>query len=285
MEDMRSMLLTTAADPADAAAAFKTEWAAVLAAMETGDYGRLTAQLARSAARLGAVPRRCAPAEVPVISLTGEIFVRRDALSRRYLTERLAEQGFATLCAPVAEWVHYCNYLVRHGFNQKPMTGAQKLRLLVRNAFQRHYERRIRSTLAASGLVRSGPVDVGAMIAHARPHLSANLMGEAVLTVGGSLSEVLTHSCGVIAIGPFGCMPNRLAEAILAETMTAQDKLDATRPDARLRSVLGELDALPFLAIETDGSPFPQVITAKLESFLLRARRVHERMRAAGGPP
>jgi predicted CoA-substrate-specific enzyme activase len=285
MEDMRSMLLTTAVDPADAAAAFDSEWTAVLAAMETGDYGRLTAQLARSAARLGAVPRRCAPEEVPVISLTGEIFVRRDALSRRYLTERLAEQGFAVLCAPVAEWVHYCNYLVRHGFNQKPMTGAQKLRLLVRNAFQRHYERRIRATLAASGLVRSGSVDVGAMIAHARPHLSANLMGEAVLTVGGSLSEVLTHSCGVIAIGPFGCMPNRLAEAILAETMTAQDKLDATRPDARLRSVLGELDALPFLAIETDGSPFPQVITAKLESFLLRARRVHERMRAAGGPP
>ena len=36
--------------------------------------------------------------------------------------------------------------------------------------------------------------------------------------------------------------------------------------------------ALPFLAIESDGSPFPQVITAKLETFCLRAERLHDSM-------
>jgi hypothetical protein len=42
--------------------------------------------------------------------------------------------------------------------------------------------------------------------------------------------------------------------------------------------VLTNLDDLPFLAIESDGSPFPQLITAKLESFCLRAERLHNKM-------
>jgi len=31
--------------------------------------------------------------------------------------------------------------------------------------------------------------------------------------------------------------------------------------------------------VESDGSPFPQLINAKLESFCLRAERLHARMR------
>ena len=63
-------------------AVFEEEWRRITAAMEEGRYGRLTAQLARSAERLKGIALRRAPAEVPTISLTGEIFVRRDALSR-----------------------------------------------------------------------------------------------------------------------------------------------------------------------------------------------------------
>jgi predicted nucleotide-binding protein (sugar kinase/HSP70/actin superfamily) len=82
----------------------------------------------------------------------------------------------------------------------------------------------------------------------------------------------------VIAIGPFGCMPNRLSEAILNETMTKEGKLKTDPKNKQLRSVLTEVKDLPFLAIESDGSPFPQLITAKLEAFCLRAERLHKRM-------
>ena len=37
-----------------------------------------------------------------------------------------------------------------------------------------------------------------------------------------------------------------------------------------------DLGELPFLSIETDGRPFPQIIEANLEVFILQARRVHE---------
>ncbi len=115
-------------------------------------------------------------------------------------------------------------------------------------------------------------------INNASPHISPDLAGEAVLTVGGSLTEVVSHSCGVIAIGPFGCMPNRLSESILNETMNREDKLATDPKNRQLRTVLADVEELPFLAIESDGSPFPQLINAKLESFCLCAKRLHERM-------
>lgn len=282
MEDIRSMLLAAAVDPAGAMAVFEEQWRQVIAAMEQADFNVLTAQLSRSAERLKAIALRRPPKTVPTVTLSGEIFVRRDGLSRQYLTERLARRGFATVCAPVAEWVHYCNYLVESGFNQAPLSALQKFKLKLRNFFQGRYEKTIKEILARTGLVQAESPDVEKLLASARPYISANLPGEAVLTVGGSLTDIVRHACGVIAIGPFGCMPNRISEAILSEAMTARGKLAADPGAPNLRSILTEIDHLPFLAIESDGSPFPQVITAKLETFLLRAERLHQRMMAAG---
>jgi hypothetical protein len=56
-------------------------------------------------------------------------------------------------------------------------------------------------------------------------------------------------------------MPNRLSEAVLSREMGAER---------------------PFLAIECDGNLFPQVITAKLEVFLLQALRLHNIMINSG---
>jgi predicted CoA-substrate-specific enzyme activase len=283
MEDIRAMLLANAVDPATALAVFAEEWTNILAAMEQADFNVLKKSLKSCTGRLRRIALKRPTAAVPTISLTGEIFVRRDSLSRQYLTERLAEKGFATVCAPVAEWVHYCNYLVDQGFNQDPLTAMQKFKLKLRNFYQSRYEKQIKAILARSGLVQARTLDVAAVIANASPHISPCLTGEAVLTVGGSLTEIVNHACGVIAIGPFGCMPNRLSEAILSETMTAREKLATHPADPALRAVLTDIDELPFLAIETDGSPFPQLITAKLESFMLRAGRLHQRMLAARG--
>jgi predicted nucleotide-binding protein (sugar kinase/HSP70/actin superfamily) len=283
MEDIRSMLLANAVDPPAAMTVFDEQWAEIRAAMERGDFNILKDRLAVCAGRLRRIPLKRPVPAVPTISLTGEIFVRRDALSRQYLTERLAEKGFATVCAPVAEWVHYCNYLVENGFNQNPLSAMQKFKLKLRNFFQGRYEKQIKSILARSGLVQAWGLDVATVIENASPHISPDLQGEAVLTVGGSLTEIIHHACGVIAIGPFGCMPNRLSEAILSETMTAREKLATDPKNPVLRAILTDVDELPFLAIETDGSPFPQLITAKLETFMLRAERLHQRMQTENG--
>jgi hypothetical protein len=73
-------------------------------------------------------------------------------------------------------------------------------------------------------------------------------------------------------------MPNRIAESILGEVMTTADKLRCPQAGHQVQETLVGMDKLPFLAIESDGSPFPQVIEAKLEAFCLRARHLHRRM-------
>jgi hypothetical protein len=79
-------------------------------------------------------------------------------------------------------------------------------------------------------------------------------------------------------------MPNRLSESILADSMNKAGKLktiDNKKTREYYNQVLEEGSALPFLAIESDGSPFPQVIEARLETMLMRASRLHERLMAA----
>ncbi len=281
IEDIRSMLLTNAKDPEAAMAVLEQEWHKILKEIESGDYDRLEHQLTQTADRFRSLALRRPPQSVPVITLAGEIFVRRDALSRQYLTERLAKMGFATVCSPVAEWVLYCNYMVDEGLNPDDMSIMEKVKLKIRSKFQARYEKRIKSILSTSGLVQAEPLDMNTIIDNASPYISRDLPGEAILTIGSSLTEVVSHSCGVIAIGPFGCMPNRLSEAILNETMNSRDKM-ATDPENKLlHSVLADIDELPFLAIESDGSPFPQLINAKLETFCLRAERLHQRILTA----
>jgi predicted CoA-substrate-specific enzyme activase len=278
MEDIRSMNLANAVDSQKAMETFEEEWQAIINALESGEFSALEAQLTRTAGHLRKIPMKQPPATVPIITLSGEIFVRRDALSRQYITERLAERGFATVCSPVAEWVLYCNYMVDKGLNPESMTILEKLKFKIRNKFQSHYEKRIKSILSQSGMIHAEPIDIGTFVGNASAHISEQLQGEAILTIGSSLTEIVSHSCGVIAIGPFGCMPNRLSEAILNETMTSKDKLDKDPRNHRLRAVLTDIENLPFLAIESDGSPFPQLIDAKLETFCLRAERLHKRL-------
>jgi len=130
-----------------------------------------------------------------------------------------------------------------------------------------------------SGLVHYRLEDVDRLIDRVRHLMNPRLVGEAILTLGASLTEVLEEYCGVIAIGPFGCMPNRIAEAILSREMNREGKKGLQGNSARVLRLLEQVDHLPFLAIESDGGPFPQIITAKIETFLLQSRRVHEMMR------
>ena len=278
MEDIRSMILANAADTEVAIKIFDEEWQLILVKLETGDFSELEKQLSITASRLSHIQLKRPIEEVPTISLSGEIFVRRDDISRQYLTERLAEGGFATICTPVAEWILYSDYILQNNYSDHKMSKLEKLEFMLKKKFTSRYEKRIKSILSNSGLVHAKPLDMKSIINNASPYLSPYLGGEAILTVGGALTEVASHVCGAIAIGPFGCMPNRLSESILNVTMNREGKLATDSKNKRLRHILTDIEDLPFLAIESDGSPFPQLINAKLETFCIRSERLHNRM-------
>jgi predicted nucleotide-binding protein (sugar kinase/HSP70/actin superfamily) len=159
------------------------------------------------------------------------------------------------------------------------MPIGKKLEIFVKNRFKKYYESAFKSILSQSGLISEEHVDIKTTINNGSKYISINLGGEAILTVGSALTEIASHACGVISIGPFGCMPTRLSEAILSEIMTKEVKISSEPDNKKLGLLLKDIDDLPFLSIESDGSPFPQVINAKLETFCLRAERMHEKMR------
>ncbi|MEW5910517.1 MAG: acyl-CoA dehydratase activase-related protein, partial [Thermodesulfobacteriota bacterium] len=276
MEDIRSMLLADAVDPSRAMGVFREEWEEILSRMESGAYDRIKSQLKKTAHRLASIPLKAPPDQIPVIALVGEIFVRRDHLSRQFITETLAEKGFATVCSPIAEWMRYSDYTVKKGLSTYTLDLKGKIGFFIKELHMGRYEKEIKSILSASGLIHPEPLHIERIIKNASPFIAPDLAGEAILTVGSALTEVVTHACGVIAIGPFGCMPNRLSEAILSRAMNRDVKLATDPKNQSLKAVLSDVEDLPFLAIESDGSPFPQLITAKLESFCLRAKRLHE---------
>jgi len=50
-------------------------------------------------------------------------------------------------------------------------------------------------------------------------------------------------------------------------------------PSARLgERPAGPIDNLPFLSIESDGNPFPQIIEARIEAFCLQVERLHKNL-------
>ncbi|MCP3939944.1 MAG: activase [Desulfobacteraceae bacterium] len=281
MDDARSMLLTNARNLEKGMEVFNEQWQKILTSLETGSYARFQSQLARAVLELNGIAMKKPVEEVPVISLIGEIFVRRDHLSRRYMATTLAEKGFATTCSPISEWVLYSDWMVSNKYGNNGMTFFDKIKFFLKKRYMQKYEKQIKSQLTQCNLVNVRPITMDVIIENAKPYISPHLAGEAIVTVGAALEEVASKSCGAISIGPFGCMPSRLVETILNVNLT-NEKKQATEPDNQiLKTVLEDIEDLPFLAIESDGSPFPQVIDAKLESFCLRALRLHEKMLAA----
>ena len=278
LEDIRSMLLANACNVETAMQQFEEEFEIILQHLQQGEFNRITFCLKQASERFSRIRLQRPPNMVPTIFLAGEIFVRRDSLSRQYLTEWLAKQGIATICSPVAEWLLYTDYLFTSGRGNVKPTWLDHVRLVLRTHYKRKYERKIKSILSASGLVHAEPININRIINAAAPYLSPDLSGEAVLTIGSALIEIVTHTCGVISIGPFGCMPNRISEAVLSGTMNRKNKLSVDSNSEHMREALLDIDELPFLAIESDGSPFPQIIEARLEAFCLQAKRLHERL-------
>ncbi|WP_291328352.1 acyl-CoA dehydratase activase [Desulfovibrio sp. UCD-KL4C] len=265
LEDIYATIVTAASDKESSLKLFWKVRQDLLDGMKT-NWKEFSAALRKGAEDLSAIKLEKPIEEYPVISLLGEIYVRHDPLARRNLPERLSKQGFIVRVAPVLEWIKYTDWL-----NRKGIEGTAGFGTIMKQGIKGYFEKKIRSILSSSGLVNFEGPDIKKIVNTARPHISKQLTGEAVLTVGASLHEIMSPSCGVISIGPFGCMPARVAESILSENF------NATSAGKKASSILDDDTKLPFLAIETDGNPFPQLIEARLEAFCLQASRLHRR--------
>ena len=281
MADIRAAILANAVDRPSALAVYRQEVTRIIKTFESSaSLKDIEKALSCVAENLGTIPMTRSLSETPFVLLTGEIYVRNDGLSRQGLVEKLADQGFVAKVSSVMEWIYYTDWCYQNGFAAQTPTPAERISLGIRSGWMKHSEKRFKTIMARSHLLPYRKEDVNHVIKNASHLLNPALTGEAILTIGASISEILDHYCGVIAIGPFGCMPNRLAESILTKEMNRK-RISTLKDRTSTDHLPDTIEELPFLAIESDGKPFPQIIAAKIEVFLLQARRVHQAMMEA----
>ena len=286
LADIYSSLLVLAKDKEEAQAIFAAAVREIERAIETASWSGLKAVLDEQAGRLAKIPRLGHPGEVPKVALLGEIFVRADGFSRQNLVERLAKNGIITRVAPIIEFIYFCDYLLQRSLYHVKSSRSERFLSLLYGYYKRHAENSIKTILSRSGLCSDHLVDVPRLtkgVSHIiSPRFTA---GETTLTIAAALADVIERVAGIISIGPFGCMPNRVAEAILSDKLSAEKPMVAANR-ALVEAVLKQHPSLPFLSIESDGNPFPPLIEAKLEVFCLQVSRIHRTIsRLTAGNP
>jgi predicted nucleotide-binding protein (sugar kinase/HSP70/actin superfamily) len=268
-DEMWATLLTGARDRTGALALLDRNFAAIKKRI-AGEWRELAEQLKRTAKELAEIELIRPYETIPKISLVGEIYVRHDPISLQQLIEKMADRGFIVRTAQNSEWLKYLDWLIKKG-----ILGERSLSFWFGYLAKEKADAKIRKLLAPSGLFYTGDMGVRHVVKAGERFISPQLRGEVILTVGSAFHDILNPACGIISIGPFGCMPVRVAEAILNEKFNVGEKKSQLNGHAFLKLPSDDERKFPFLAIETDGNPFPQIIEARLEAFCLQAGRVH----------
>ncbi|HEY5975322.1 MAG TPA: acyl-CoA dehydratase activase-related protein, partial [Geobacteraceae bacterium] len=277
IDEIEAAVRALALDPVAALARLESGKERIFNSLARDDRTRMLEVLGEELAALASFPRKNTSDDALRINLVGEIYVRHDDFSRQSLVERLAERGIVVRTAPFSEWLHYSDYCVVNGLASNTSL-RERLGVRLNQVIKWRDQRAIEQQLARSGYVQGGGHNIAQVVRASSRLINPQLATEASLTVGATLLELGEGVHGVISIGPFGCMPCRIAESVLNGRL-ASEKMLISGHNRQLSSS-GEAGLpLPFLAIETDGNAFPQLVEARLECFLLAAQRLRDALK------
>jgi len=261
-QNIRNAALALAHNREFALEVIEVEWNKILNSLRNDSLNGIFKQLKKSALELRKIELKSDIKKAKKIFLTGEIFVRNDEFSKANLLDLLARKNFVAKIAPIGEYVYYSNFMARFEKDKKYSLKNQIV-FILRDVIQKYIEYRVKKALNLSGLADEELLDMNKILKKGSQYISKHLAGEAILTVGASLKQIEKDVCGVISIGPFGCMPSRVSESIL----------NAAFADGK--NCNSEISPMPFLTLETDGGPFSQLVESKIEIFMLQAERRH----------
>jgi len=194
------------------------------------------------------------------------------------------------LAAHVFEYLAYSDYNVDQDYWENKvdkMSFGQKAEFKVKMFFSRMYERTIKKSLSRSGLYKFEMLDIPKVVEYGSKFFDPRFTGEAFLSVGGFYKDILHSAHGIISIGPFACMQARVAESVISANtdMNVKRELDkAIDGRSHVPDALSNVEHMPFLAIESDGNPFPQILDARLEVFAIQVERLYKRLKGEASP-
>jgi len=179
----------------------------------------------------------------PTVLLTGEIYVRLDSFSNNELIKELESLEVKVKLAPFREWVNYVTYLRK---KKQTLVKTSRVRVYLTYWLQRIIEKRLYQ-IFAQALDWPRDHQTEEILKTAEPYLrKLKPLGEAALTIG--LPLLLWQKkeiAGTVVVGPFECMPTRIAETQL--------------------TLISQRIGLPTLVLSFNGDPLDKDL---LESFV-----------------
>ena len=285
MEDIRNALLALAVDQEDAIEAFEEQWSRVLAVFSESRAKDLYRTLEDVSTTLSRIPLKRPLAEAKKVELMGEVFVRRDYFSCGDLMDRLIDNEIVVKKSHFFEWLKYVDTIIKKGIYEPNFGVKDQIQFDVKMHLQHHYEKKIKEILAKSKLYDFEIIDIEKILEYGKNFFDVRFRGESILVTGNFFKNILHESHGMVSIGPFACMPSRVIEAVLSAEATMDVKRQVEPHNAEYWSQFDDLTELPFLSIETDGNPFPQILEARIEAFCLQVDRLHRRLEGVAPPP
>ncbi len=281
LDDIRSAIKAMAIDKEEGMRIFNEETQKIIGSIDKTNKLSFYKQLKESAKRFSKIKLVQPINTAKYIGIVGEIFVRRDHFSLMGIPEKLAEHGFVMLDAPVMEWIKYTDFLRNIKMFETKTTFIGNIESLLSGLIQNSTEKKIKKILVKSGLYEYELIDIKKYMNHSKHIFPWTLTGEPGLSTGASLYHLIDKYCGVINVGPFGCMNSRMTEAVATCEMTCSGKEEASKKaknNIDISNIKENIDNLPFLNIELDGNPFSQILEARLEIFMLQAERLYNEM-------
>lgn len=278
MEDIRNAIFVLAKDRQNAMKLFSKQWNEIITALKNKNTGYLYKVLQKTSQLLSEIELKYPLKHAKKVELLGEIFVRRDQFSCQDLIKRLSRRDIVVKRASVLEWLKYCDWNVEQGIYKADFPIAEWVKFNLKCLLSRHYEIKIKKIMAQSGLYEFELVNIDKIIQYGKQFFDVHLTGEAILVVGDFFKDILHSAHGVISIGPFACMPTRIIESVLSAEANMQTKKELDNFVGASEHHLSDVTSLPFLSLESDGNPFPQIIEARIEAFCLQVERLADKI-------
>ncbi len=268
--NVENALLTLASDREEAVKMIKKSREALIESITHDPYPVLMRKVEEISEEISHIPLKADFQSTPRVLLTGEIYVRNDEFSRKSLELFFADNNIIMHVSPIHEWIYYLDYIfLKKYIGSDPSLLKRGIKHLDIFA-KRKIEKRIKKALEKTGLYEAHLVDIESMVKSSKDFLNPKLTGEAILTLGAALFESIDRYDGVISIGPFGCMPTRIAESVVERGLDHQRE----NSNQLKREIFQAVGSIPILFFESDGNPFTPTIESRLESFVVQAKRV-----------
>jgi len=191
----------------------------------------------------------------PVVTIVGEIYVRHNPYSNLFIIDELEKLGLKVELASMREWFFYTNEMHKES-SLREGKFLEFMKNRIRNFFQEFIDKRLEEPF--ENLIRGfEEPDIEHILRLGEKYLHRSLRGEAILSVGKTLSSIERGRDGVINVMPFTCMPGNIVTAI-----TTQIERDFPN--------------FPILSLSYDGSRQANYLN-KIRTFVAQVETYHEK--------